>query len=258
MVWIEDEHMSSGDQEEILAKINAASWYHRFELLPGIMTPGRVNFDPGVVFRQYELPHDLTGKKVLDVGTLDGVMAFAAEARGADVTALDIQDPNKTAFNIAKGILGSRVRYVQGSVYDAGRLLTDQYDYIFFLGVFYHLKHPVLALEQLHGVQPEGGKLIFEGECLLNHWEDIRGQAVAPDILRALSLSDVPIAAFYSGTFKGDDTNWFIPNPACLRGWFQAAGYKVIIEKLHDFPPNQRIGGIAQTVSAAPIEHRVF
>ena len=195
---------------------------------------------------------------MLDVGTLDGVMAFAAEARGADVTALDIQDPNKTAFNTAKGILGSRVRYVQGSVYDAPRLLSDEYDYVFFLGVFYHLKHPVLAFEQLHRVQPEGGRLIFEGECLLNRLEDTRGKTVGRDALRALTLSDVPMAAFYAGTFKGDDTNWFVPNPACLRGWFQAAGYKVVVEKLHDFPPNQRIGGIAQKLSAAPVEHRLF
>jgi tRNA (mo5U34)-methyltransferase len=250
--------MHSGDEKEIMAKINSVSWYHRYELLPGILTPGRIPFDAGVVFQQYELPADLTGKRVLDVGTLDGVMAFAAEARGADVTALDIQDPNRTAFNTAKGILGSRVRYVQGSVYDAARLLSDVYDYIFFLGVFYHLKHPVLALEQLQQLQPEGGRLVFEGECLLNRLEDTRGQVVGRDVLRAIARSDVPIAAFYSGTFRGDDSNWFIPNPACLRGWFEAAGYKVVIEKLHDFPPNQRIGGVALKASASPVEHRVF
>jgi tRNA (mo5U34)-methyltransferase len=249
--------LHNANRDEILARINKASWYHRYELLPGIMTPGRVNLDPGVVFQHYGLPADLAGKKVLDVGTWDGVMAFAAEARGAEVTALDIQDPDKTAFNTAKGILGSRVRYVRGSVYDAARLLSDRYDYIFFLGVFYHLKHPVLALEQLQQVQPEGGLLVFEGECLIHHWEDTQGKAVGNDALRALALSDIPISGFYSGKFKGDDSNWFIPNPACLRGWFQAAGYKVIVEKLHDFPPDQRIGGVAQKVGAPPIEHGI-
>jgi tRNA (mo5U34)-methyltransferase len=255
---METKHMPSADREAILAKINSVSWYHRYELLPGIVTPGRVNLDPQVVFRHYDLPSDFTGKKVLDVGTWDGVMAFAAEARGAEVTALDIQDPDRTAFNTAKDILGSSVRYVRGSVYDAPRLLGDRYDYIFFLGVFYHLKHPILALEQLHQVQPEGGRVVFEGECLIHHWEDTRGQTVGNDGLRALTLSDLPFAAFYSGEFKRDDSNWFIPNPACLRGWFRAAGYEVVVEKLHDHPPDQRIGGVAQKIAAPPIEHRVL
>lgn len=250
--------MRGADRDAVLATVNSVTWYHRFELLPGIVTPGRVNLDPAVVFQHYGLPADLTGKKVLDVGTWDGVMAFAAEARGAEVTALDIQDPDKTAFNTARRLLGARVRYVRGSVYDAPRLLDDKYDYIFFLGVFYHLKHPVLALEQLQQVQPEGGQLVFEGECLIHHWEDARGQRVGSDALRALALSDIPITAFHAGTFKGDDSNWFIPNPACLRGWFQAAGYQVVVEKLHDFPPDQRIGGVARKVSAPPIEHGVL
>lgn len=250
--------MDSVKREELLRRISSVSWYNRFELMPGIMTPGRVPLDQKVVFQHYGLPDKLTGKKVLDVGTMDGAIAFACEARGADVTALDIQDPDETAFNTAKSLLGSSVRYVQGSVYDVPKLLDDQYDYVFLLGVFYHLRHPVLALERLQEVQPIGGHLVFEGECLLNYVEDAEGQIMSGDALGRLLLSDVPLCAFYSGTFRGDDTNWSIPNPTCLRGWFQAAGYRVIRELLHNVPPAQRIGGVAEKISAPPIEHRVF
>jgi tRNA (mo5U34)-methyltransferase len=249
--------MDSVKRAEVLRRINSVSWYNRFELLPGIMTPGHVPLDHKIVFQHYGLPESLGGKQVLDIGTWDGAMAFACEARGAEVTALDIQDPDKTAFNTAKSVLGSNVRYVRGSVYDAPKLLDGPYDYVFCLGVLYHLKHPVLALERLYEMQPLGGRLIFESECLLSHLEDAQGQPIHADEARRLILSDVPLCAFYSGTYRGDDTNWFIPNPACLRGWFQATGYRVIREHLNDVPPHTRIGGVAEKVSVPPIEHRL-
>ena len=145
--------------EEILAKLDTVSWYHRFEIVPGVFTPGKLLSKPKELFEHLDLPSDLTGKKVLEVGTWDGPLAFECEARGAVVTAMDIQDPARTGFNVAREILGSKVSYVQGSVYDAARLLTGIFDYIFFLGVFYHLKHPVLAFEELSKLLTQGGTL---------------------------------------------------------------------------------------------------
>jgi tRNA (mo5U34)-methyltransferase len=84
-------------------------------------------------------------ERVLEIGTFDGAIAFECETRGAKLTGLDIQDPSKTGFNVAKEIRQSRVDYVQGSVYDLAALFTEKFDYVFFLGVFYHLKNPVLA-----------------------------------------------------------------------------------------------------------------
>ena len=105
-----------------------------------MFTPGKLLTKPKELFEHLGLPSDLTGKRVLEVGSWDGPLAFECEARGAIVTAMDIQDPARTGFNVAREILGSKVSYVQGSVYDAARLLKGTFDYIFFLGVFYHFE----------------------------------------------------------------------------------------------------------------------
>jgi tRNA (mo5U34)-methyltransferase len=150
------------------------------------------------------------------------------------VTALDIQDPDATAFSTAKQILGSSVRYIQGSVYDASKLLADEYfDYIFFLGVYYHLKYPLLAFEELSLRLVHGGRLVFEGECWQVYAETIDGRAVK-DVnvqkqLREIArMSELPVTLFYPGTFKNDDSNWFIPNATCLRAWLESNHDEVV------------------------------
>jgi tRNA (mo5U34)-methyltransferase len=247
--------------DEILAKLNTVSWYHRFEILPGVFTPGKLLSKPKELFAHLGLPSDLTGKRVLEVGTWDGPLAFECEARGGIVTALDIQDPARTGFNVAREILESKVVYVQGSVYDAARLLTGTFDYIFLLGVFYHLKHPVLAFEELSKLLDQGGTLVFEGECLRNYWENEEGKRCdIPDLI-AIANSNIPLCLFYADTFKGDDSNWFIPNFSCLKGWMQAAGLKVVSQAFHDVPdspyPLQRVAGVARKIAGLRIEHRM-
>jgi len=247
--------------EEILAKLNTVSWYQRFEILPGVFTPGKLLTKPKELFAHLGLPSDLTGKRVLEVGTWDGPLAFECEARGAVVTAMDIQDPARTGFNVAREILESKVTYVQGSVYDAAQLLTGIFDYVFFLGVFYHLKHPVLAFEELSKLLNQGGTLVFEGECLRNYWENEEGKRCDfPDLI-AIANSNIPLCLFYADTFKGDDSNWFIPNFACLKGWMQAAGLLVVSQAFHDVAgspyPLQRVAGVARKIAGLRIEHRL-
>src|SRR5271167_2886975 len=103
------------ENKEILEKLRSVPWYHRFEIVPGVFTPGKLPTDPKATFTHFALPASLKGKRVLEVGTWDGPVAFECEARGGTVTAMDIQDPTKTGFNVAKEILQSNVRYVQGS-----------------------------------------------------------------------------------------------------------------------------------------------
>jgi hypothetical protein len=142
--------------------------------------------------------------------------------------AAHIQDPDKTGFNVAKDMLGSQVRYVMGSVYELDRLIPERFDHVFCLGLFYHLKHPVLAFEKIAGALDEGGHLFFEGECLRVYGED----------------------AYYEDKYKQDPSNWFVPNFACLRGWLETAGFDVVRHffiELRDYkPPSQRVVGVAR------------
>jgi len=248
------------NKDEILRKLNTVPWYHRFEIVPGIFTPGKLPTDAKATFLHFGLPSDLSGKRVLEIGTWDGPVAFECEARGGVVTALDIQDPDKTGFNVAKGILGSKVEYVQGSVYDATRLLTGKYDYVFMLGVYYHLKHPILAFEQVAQLLADDGLLVFEGACLQAYCEDANGRSVPAEQASAIGHSDIPLCAFYANTFCGDDTNWFIPNLACLSGWMECAGVRIVRHALHIAPSDpriERIGGVAQKVAGLRVEHRL-
>jgi tRNA (mo5U34)-methyltransferase len=195
------------------------------------------------------VPHDLRGKRALDIGTWDGPVAFELEKRGADVDAIDVQDPSCTAFSCAHALRKSKVRYTQMSVYDIPKQFPYKFDVIFFFGVYYHLKHPLLAFEALADALADGGRIFFEGELLLTYSETNRGERSKLNN-RALAESGVPLSLCYTGDFRST-SNWFVPNLACLRGWFEAAGLEITNYGLYCVPqevgsPAQRISGVAR------------
>ena len=247
------------DLEEIRRRVATRPWFHSYEIVPGVITPGIQPTNARAIFEVFGVPRDLGGKRVLEVATYDGPLAFEAERRGAQVTALDIQDPDKTGFNVAREILGSRVRYVVGSVYDLNRLIPERFDYVFCLGLFYHLKHPVLAFEEIARALEDGGLLFFEGECLRIYGEDAQGRPVKKRWIRRLAESDIPAALYYADTYKRDPASWFIPNFACLKGWLETAGFEVLrrgfAAEPRSKPPGQRVSGVARKVGGLRIEH---
>ena len=139
------------------------AWYHRIELAPGVTTPG-CDDSPGkcAILDRLGFPADCTGLRVLDVGTADGFFAFEAERRGADVTALDIRPPDQNGFAIAARALGSRVVYQQRCVYDVRPERDGRFDVVLFLGVLYHLRHPLLALDRMRQVVTDGGRMLID------------------------------------------------------------------------------------------------
>jgi tRNA (mo5U34)-methyltransferase len=223
----ENNPMQQLSREEALKLIQERYWYHNYELLPGVWTGGQLNIHPQQYLDRFKISHNLTGKRVLDIGTWDGPIAFELEKRGAAVTALDIQDPDKTGFNTAKRILNSHVSYVRGSVYDASKLLNAQFDFIMYLGVFYHLKHPILGFEEIARILSPQGIVYIEGELLVNYAETLDNHAVSGDFAEQLGQSDVPLTLCYPGMYKGT-SNWFVPNLACFKGWLQASGLEIV------------------------------
>lgn len=258
----------------ILQKISEKPWFHAFEVLPGIITPGAVRIEGNVLLDSLEVPTNLSGLKALDIGTWDGVYAFELENRGATVTALDIQNPDSTGFNLAKELRKSQVAYIQANVYDLTNVLDEKFDFICFFGVFYHLKHPILAFEQINAVLQDDGLLLIEGECLRNYAETLSGK---PILLKEGSLdltvladSDVPLTLSYPGRYK-NASNWFIPNLACVCSWLNAAGLEIIkynfLEDLNArmpdgaILPNQRLIAVVQKIKGEALsveEHPVF
>jgi tRNA (mo5U34)-methyltransferase len=241
---------------EIEEQVKAARWYHAFEVVPGVRTPGISAFDAPATLDFLGVPRELGGKRALDVGTWDGPLAFEMEGRGAQVEALDVQDPDCTAFNTAKAVRGSRVRYTQGSVYDLQRLFSGKFDLITYFGVYYHLKNPIGAFEALSRSLADGGTLCFEGEVLAHYSETLAGTPSNLDN-RLLANSDVPLALCYPGLYKGA-SNWLVPNLACLRGWLLAAGFDLTYYSLNLIEsarphPSQRILAAAKKASDLPV-----
>lgn len=244
-------------------RINRVRWYHAFEVAPGVVTPGQHPFQARSFLDSLGVPADLTGERVLDIGTWDGPNAFELEARGATVVALDVQDPNETGFNVARDILGSKVQYVHAGVYDLSRVLDGRFDRVFYFGVYYHLKHPVLGFEEIYKVMADDGVLYFEGECLRSYAETLDGRPITEGVdgipVRTLADCDVPLTLCYPGKYRGV-SNWFIPNFACIRAWMAGTGFEIKQHYFIEAPdlkpfPEQRVGVIARKAFAAVEEH---
>lgn len=191
--------------------MNAIRWFHTIDLGNGVVTPGADNSSQRL--SRMGLPADLRGKRVLDVGAWDGFYSFEAERRGADfVLATDSfawdgrNWSDKRGFDHAHRTRGSRVESKLIDPLDLSpEAVGGTFDVVFFLGVLYHMRHPLLALERVASVT--GDLLILETEVdnLFVPW---------------------PSLAFYPTTELGDDpSNWFGPNRKAVEGMLRAVGF---------------------------------
>ena len=248
----------SGD--EAVTLLNSTTWYHSFEIRPGLRTPGGMPIDATAALDGLYVPAHLTGMKALDVGAWDGPLTFELERRGAHASALDVQDPAAVGFAVARRIIGSRSAHYQCSVYDLPFGELKDLDLVIFRGVYYHLKHPLLAFERLSAALKLGGTLHFEGEAFIKYAEDLDGEPVPAELL-ALARSNVPVCLSYPNRYKGA-SNWFVPNRACLESWLSVSGFTV--NEMHEYttdrPGPQRLFGYAtKTHEAADmLEHPVY
>ena len=104
------------------------------------------------------------------------------------------------------------------------------------LGVLYHVKHPLLALEVIHDILKPEGVACIEGELLLHYTETSDNKKVStPEFVTQLADSDMPLCLIYPGYFKGT-SNWFIPNLACLQSWLKACGFEIVSKKIQSIP----------------------
>lgn len=196
-------------------------WFHYIELGHGIVTPGHQGGEgrpwaTRAVLDNLHLPADMTGKGVLDIGAYDGYFTFACEARGAHpILAIDNHyrleregkhlETGSLGFEVAHEILASRAEYKAMDVLDVSPKELGMFDIVLFLGVLYHLRHPLLALEKIAAVTKE--MMILE-----THTDT--------------SFGERSVAAFYGGEeLNNDPTNWWGPTPACAEAMVRAAGF---------------------------------
>jgi tRNA (mo5U34)-methyltransferase len=188
-------------------------WYHCLDLGDGVVTPGCASTRWGESGDSIGMPRKLEGKSVLDVGAWDGFYSFEAERRGASrVLATDsyawtsYQQNGKAGFELARRELHSGIEDMEIDVLDLSHDSVGRFDLVLFLGVLYHMRHPLLALERVASVCDD--QLILETHV---------------DMLDV----DRPAMAFYPGTeLNNDPTNWCGPNPAMVHALLRVAGFR--------------------------------
>jgi len=191
-------------------RVAALEWYHTIDLGSGIVTPGAD--DTPRRLARLDLPQSLEGLSVLDIGAWDGFFSFECERRGAArVVATDYYSwhgggwGTKAGFQLAREALASRVEDVDIDVVDLTPERIGTFDLVLLLGVLYHLRHPLLALERVASVT--------------------RRTLILETVVDMVGFRR-PALAFYPGTeLNGDPTNWFGPNPAAIVGMLQTVGF---------------------------------
>lgn len=220
-------------------------WYHRIELPCGIVTPG---WSP-ICAERYFIPEDMTGKRVLDIGAWDGYWTWEALKRGAaEVVAIDdfsddcgksdkVKRKGWETFDLCRESFGftkrpypyenngpwfneknQKVSRIEMSVYEVEKL--GQFDIVFFFGVIYHLKHPLLALEKISSVC--SGSIYVE-TVSLDEYSPYRG-----GIGKGFAENEM-VMEFYPGSQYGCNiNNWWAPTLQCLGAMLKTVGFKDI------------------------------
>ena len=205
-------------------------WFHNIEI-GGVMTaPDHFlgNF-PAVKWERFRhaIPADLSGRTVLDIGCNGGFYSIEMKRRGADrVVAIDFDPDYLRQARFAAEASGVDIEFRQLSVYDVAAL-GERFDIVLFMGVLYHLRHPLLALDLIHE-HVAGDLVVFQSLQ--------RGSTEAPPLEADYPFSetaifeerDYPKLFFVEQSYSGDNTNWWIPNRACSEAMLRSAGFSIL------------------------------
>jgi len=189
------------DPDEIRRQVaQYGRWWHEIELAPGIVTPGDdSNRKKLPVLEELGLAPDLVGLRALDIGCSDGYFSFELEKRGAKVTAMDFVPETYTGFSVAKEVLGSSVTYRMDNVYNLKPEDYGHFDIVFFLGVLYHLRKPLAALDSIRSVMKPGAQLFVATFMIDEHIVLPNGSVTTLQELNPV-LKDIPLWQAYPAT----------------------------------------------------------
>jgi tRNA (mo5U34)-methyltransferase len=205
-------------------------WFHNLDLAGVQTAPDHFLGDyPAVKWRQFAhaIPADLCGKTVLDIGCNAGFYSLEMKRRGAArVVAIDFDEQYLAQARFAAEVAGAEIEFRKLSVYDVHEL-GEHFDVVIFMGVLYHLRHPLLALDLIHEHVAKD-LLIFQSM--------LRGSdAVEPlnddytfwrdDIFERPGF---PQMYFIEKRYAGDATNWWIPNRACAEAMLRSSGFEIV------------------------------
>jgi len=213
-------------------------WFHNLHLPDGSETvPNHFLGGDFPTFKWLELaphlPERLDGWRVLDVGCNAGFYSFELAKRGASVLAIDVEPLYLTQARWAAREFGLEhaVEFRHAEVYDLARE-RDEFDLVWFMGVFYHLRYPLLALDLL--AERTRRLMVFQTLTMpgTSVYEDTLDHEITDRV--PLLESGWPRMAFIEHRFAGDATNWWVPNHAGVEAMLRSSGLRVVARPGHE------------------------
>jgi len=205
-------------------------WFHNLDLNGVSTAPDHFLGDyPRVKWQRFAdaLPADLRGKSVLDIGCNAGFYCMEMKRRGADrVLGVDFDEDYLAQARFATEVAGLDIDFRKLSVYDVGAL-GEKFDLVIFIGVLYHLRHPLLALDLIHQ-HVARDLLVFQS--MQRGSNSVAPVAADYDFWQTGHFDDpgYPKLHFIEHHYAGDPTNWWAPNRACSEAMLRSAGFAVL------------------------------
>ncbi|HYA18019.1 MAG TPA: DUF1698 domain-containing protein [Bryobacteraceae bacterium] len=192
--------------QQLASQVQARFRYHSIPLpdgsvLPGLQSVDHLRWRLGL----FNLPEDLRGKRVLDIGAWDGWFSFECERRGAEVVAVDCVALD--TFLEAKQLLGSKVEYLTLDVNELSARRLGHFDIVLFFGVLYHLRHPLLGLEKVVELCTD--------TALVESFVISPEHRAVPAVMEYYERAEL----------GGQIDNWCGPSPECLLAFCRSAGF---------------------------------
>lgn len=184
---------------------------------------------PAVKWARFEhaLPADLRGKTVLDIGCNAGFYSIEMKRRGADrVLGVDSDERYLAQARFAAEALELEIEFRQLSVYDVAQL-AERFDLVIFMGVFYHLRHPLLALDL---IREHVAKDLLLFQSMQRGSTEVAAPMHDADFWETDMFNDpcFPQMYFIEHRYSTDPTNWWIPNRAAAEAMLRSAGFTIL------------------------------
>ena len=216
--------------DEIRERVAALGpWFHNLDLCGVPTAPAHFLGDyPQVKWSRFAnaIPADLAGKSVLDIGCNAGFYSLEMKRRGATrVLGIDFDEEYLAQARFAAEVRGAEIEFRKLSVYDVGAL-RERFDIVLFMGVLYHLRHPLLALDLIHE-HAARDLLIFQS--MQRGSTEVDRIADNYDFWQTelFDSPGYPKLHFIEHCYAGDPTNWWVPNGACVEAMLRSAGFVI-------------------------------
>lgn len=205
-------------------------WFHNIQLVGIPTAPNHFLGDyPNVKWRRFSsaIPDKISGATVLDIGCNAGFYAIEMKMRGAErVVGIDSDDGYLAQARFAADVLDLEIEFKKLSVYDVAEL-KERFDIVLFMGVLYHLRYPLLALDMLHS-HVVRDTMIFQS--MLRGSGDLEEAPTDADFwsMDMFDKHSYPKMHFIEHSYAGDPTNWWAPNASCAAAMLRSAGFAIL------------------------------